>query len=236
MFGLTKREQRWKAEQKAAETIAGVLVAAVNAKSHKGEEMNKSEQLIACLEGEIAKRDETIARLEQQLNRSIQVNYDLRAELSALKAQVPVAWVGTIEDGVPLLVVEPQNWKATPLYAAPVSEAKEQGVVMPDVNAAAKALCNRHAMICGVDADDQWKEYGQDFIADAETVLANARLNAAPVQQVSVPDDAGKSVRHALEAAHSAIVYRGKSTPFEYALKQLTIALRLTTPKDACDE
>ena len=75
----------------------------------------------------------------------------------------------------------------TPLYAAPVSEAKAQGVVMPDVNAAAKALCNRHAMICGVDADDQWKEYSQDFIADAETVLANARLNAAPVQQVSVP-------------------------------------------------
>lgn len=65
---------------------------------------------------------------------------------------------------------------------------KAQGMVMPDVNAAAKALCNRHAMICGVDVDDQWKEYSQDFIADAETVLENARLNAAPVQQVSVPD------------------------------------------------
>jgi uncharacterized protein (DUF3084 family) len=83
MFGLTKREQRWKAEQKAAETIAGVLVAAINAKSHKGEEMNKSEQLISCLEGEIAKRDETIARLEPQLNRAIQANYDLREELAA---------------------------------------------------------------------------------------------------------------------------------------------------------
>ena len=96
--------------------------------------MNKSEQLIACLEGEIAKRDETIARLEPQLNRAIQANYDLReelaacraavencdvfrariaeleadrdshqrcaiqamAELSAIKAQDPVAWVGAI--------------------------------------------------------------------------------------------------------------------------------------------
>lgn len=53
--------------------------------------------------------------------------------------------------------------------------------VMPDVNLAAKALCSRHAAICGVDEDDQWKEYGQDFIADAETVLANASLTAAPV-------------------------------------------------------
>lgn len=71
---------------------------------------------------------------------------------------------------------------------AELAALKAQGVVMPDVNAAAKALCNRHAMICGVDADDQWKEYSQDFIADAETVLANARLCAAPAQQV-VPDE-----------------------------------------------
>ena len=77
--------------------------------------------------------------------------------------------------------------------------AKAQGVVMPDVNAAAKALCNRHAMICGVDAGDQWKEYSQDFIADAETVLANARLNAAPVQQVSVPDEREAFEREAVE-------------------------------------
>jgi len=47
-----------------------------------------AEQLIACLEGEIAKRDETIARLEPQLNRAIQANYDLREELAACRVAV----------------------------------------------------------------------------------------------------------------------------------------------------
>ena len=54
---------------------------------------SRADELIACLEGEIAKRDETIARLEPQLNRAIQANYDLRAELSALKAQDTVGEV-----------------------------------------------------------------------------------------------------------------------------------------------
>ena len=116
---------------------------------------SRADELIACLEGEIAKRDARIVELESR-----------------------IVW----------LECESQ------VSAAPVSEAKAQGVVMPDVNAAAKALCNSHAMICGVDADDQWKEYSQDFIADAETVLANARLNSAPVQQVSVPDGEDWSV------------------------------------------
>lgn len=205
MFGLTKREQRWKAEQKAAETIAGVIVAAINAKSHKGEEMNKSEQLIACLEGEIAKRDARIAELEAEVRRwviriqqrglemddlseelvvahsniaklddlvlSLQCKVIERdAELAAIKAQDPVAWVGTIEDGVPLLVVEPQNWKATPLYAAPVSEAKEQGMVMPE------------RMKEDANSNLEWSDGWNECLKEV------ARLNAPPVQQVRVPD------------------------------------------------
>lgn len=178
--------------------------------------MNKAEQLIACLEGEIAKRDEElaacrvavencevfrarIAELEDDLKCAHSMLCEvsksgmvLRAELAAIKAQEPVAWKVTnpVTSDELLCNYKPGglNYVYQPIYAAPVSEAKAQGVVMPDVNAAANALCNRHAMICGVDADDQWKEYSQDFIADAETVLANARLNAAPVQQVSVPD------------------------------------------------
>ena len=39
-------------------------------------------------DGEIAKRDETIARLEPQLNRAIQDNYDLREELAACRVAV----------------------------------------------------------------------------------------------------------------------------------------------------
>ena len=94
------------------------------------------------------------------------------------------------------------NYSALNMDAqAELAALKAQGVVMPDVNAAAKALCNRHAMICGVDADDQWKEYSQDFIADAETVLANARLNASPAAPAA---DAG--LVEALEHARLFIV------------------------------
>lgn len=48
----------------------------------------RADELIACLEGEIAKRDATIARLEPQLNRAIQANYDLREELAACRVAV----------------------------------------------------------------------------------------------------------------------------------------------------
>lgn len=87
--------------------------------------MNKAEELIACLEGEITKRDARIVELDKKYGWAL-------SELAAIKAQEPVAWVGAIEDGVPLLVVEPKNWKATPLYAAPASEAKAQGVYSTD--------------------------------------------------------------------------------------------------------
>lgn len=50
---------------------------------------------------------------------------DMSDELAALKAVEPVAWVGAVEDGVPLLLVEPQNWKATPLYASPQPSAPD---------------------------------------------------------------------------------------------------------------
>lgn len=102
----------------------------------------RADELIACLEGEIAKRDARIAEMQERFDSSAHrtsligrleiENSSLRAELAAIRAQEPVAWVGAIEDGVPLLVVEPKNWKATPLYAAPASEAKAQGVYSTD--------------------------------------------------------------------------------------------------------
>ena len=182
--------------------------------------MNKAEELIACLEGEIAKRDEELAACRVAVE-----NCEVfRARVAELENIVDKAWNRShqLEHGAyipgaldawkrPVLQNLPYDFSGNPgtpatQYCngwndaggywkahvddllAELADIKAQGVVMPDVNAAAKALCNRHAMICGVDADDQWKEYSQDFIADAETVLANARLNAAPVQQVSVPD------------------------------------------------
>lgn len=193
---------------------------------------------IACLEGEIAKRDETIARLEPQLNRAIQANYDLReelaacrvavescelfrariaelerelgnsrvslkdsdagllsfmdqckqlrAELAAIKAQEPIAWytedhlddksATTYSWAVAERWVE-KGWPVSPLYAAPVSEAKAQGVVMPP----------SPYMPGSQPTDFTDYELGEIHgrIAMWEEVK---RLNAAPVQQVSVPD------------------------------------------------
>ena len=119
--------------------------------------MNKAEELIACLEGEIAKRDARIAELEAQYQRDVfglnnegdpiggdpaggyaNDNARLRTELAAIKAQEPIAWytedhlddksATTYSWTVAERWVE-KGWPVSPLYAAPVSEAKAQGVV-----------------------------------------------------------------------------------------------------------
>lgn len=41
----------------------------------------------------------------------------------------------------------------------------------PMAVAAAKALCRRSAEQCGVDAEDSWKVYGDDYLADAAAML-----------------------------------------------------------------
>ena len=217
----------------------------------------RAEQLIACLEGEIAKRDETIARLEPQLNRAIQANYDLReelaagrvavencelfrariaelealsvtkvmldivpgdgdgyevyaksvsdvetklgelgeeneelqfereqlrAELAAIKAQEPVAWrykERADDQRSAWLYVKkrmhiPCGHKFEAPYAAPVSETKAQGVVMPE------------PMKRGDEGGSG--EYGAAMIRGYNACLREvASLNAAPVHQVSVP-------------------------------------------------
>jgi len=116
--------------------------------------MNKSEELIACLEGEIAKRDEElaacrvavencevfrarIAELERQLNsdKLIKMVTELREELAAIKAQ------GVVIDA-------------------------------DDLAQFIREIDGNHKMGAGV---------------LAEHIVA--RLNAAPAQQVSVPDD-----------------------------------------------
>ena len=197
---------------------------------------------IACLEGEIAKRDETIARLEPQLNRAIQANYDLReelaacrvavencevfrariaeleddlkcahsmlaevskagmalrAELAAIKAQEPVAYIsgcyrdviGGKSDRTPLgaeLAFVNMGWIGQiPLYAAPVSEAKAQGVVMlPSVTEVMNIVFDyQHNKNKNVTGTTNWAaNIGMAVIDEI------ARLNATPVQQVSVPE------------------------------------------------
>lgn len=41
----------------------------------------------------------------------------------------------------------------------------------PMVVAAARELCHRSAEQCGVDAEDSWEVYGDDFLADAAAML-----------------------------------------------------------------
>ena len=48
---------------------------------------------------------------------------------------------------------------------------------MPMVVAAARVLCKRSAEQCNVDAHDNWKVYGDDYLADAAAALDAA---AAP--------------------------------------------------------
>lgn len=132
------------------------------------EELKAAQARIAELEGALSWH-------EEQRNDMAEI----RAELAAIKAQEPVAWAGAIEYGVPLLMVEPQNWKATPLYAAPVSVAKAQGVVMPQ---------SPHWP-----ADDSHlSDYDRGHLQGRCDMRSEViRLNAAHAQQV-VPDGSTK--------------------------------------------
>jgi len=159
-----------------------------------GVEMNKSEQLIACLEGEIAKRDEElaacrvavencdlsrarIAELEADRDSHQRCAIQAMAELAAIKAQEPVAlkthgaW-----DGLDDLGELPDG---TALYAAPVSEAKAQGVVMPERKTKADY---------GVYINEFADEAAAIYNAALDEV---ARLNAAPAAPAA---DAGASL------------------------------------------
>lgn len=168
--------------------------------------MNKSEQLIACLEGEIAKRDARIVELESKTSTAMGVgcgsgnlfvygDYDsikaaqkivierdqLRAELSVIKAQEPFLYANVekitdvctpdIKADFPALHA---NY-ALRLYAAPVSEAKAQGIYSADPLACTG--CKQGCFRC---------------LSTADHVEGVRAMVAEPVQQVSVPDEIGE--------------------------------------------
>ena len=183
---------------------------------------SRADELIACLEGEIAKRDEElaacrvavencelfrarIAELEQDLayfpstvrllaetvtEREAEINH-LRAELAAIKAQEPIGWytedhlddksATTYSWTVAERWVE-KGWPVSPLYAAPVSEAKAQGVVQwPEADEIMQMAFEE-----GHPADDASGYYFEleEFDLFIERLMSEvARLNAAPVQQ-----------------------------------------------------
>ena len=176
---------------------------------------SRADELIACLEGEIAKRDAElaacrvavencevfrarIAELEADRDRikTIADNYsalnmDSQAELSAIKAQEPVAWrvTGTnakhrhphiaIEFTEVLAEGQAAHWRnrgctteVTALYAAPVSEAKAQGVVLQELRSFEKWWCSTPIL----------RESKRTI---AEKAWRAARIAAAPAAPVS---------------------------------------------------
>lgn len=157
--------------------------------------MNKSEQLIACLEGEIASRDVEIERVTANCNALDDQNDQLRAELAAIKAQEPVAWLdtdGELYAANVLAGLGIKTNKLTPLYAAPVSEAKAQVYQCPrcatsmQVDVGAKPA-KAHGVVMPERANASHGSHDHQSGWN-ECLKEVARLNAAPAQQVSVPD------------------------------------------------
>lgn len=72
MFGLTKREQRWKAEQKAAETLLGF----VSCVAHSAAEVRAAEALADSSE---------LARLRQE---NVSLLRDLRMSTNVIRIQL----------------------------------------------------------------------------------------------------------------------------------------------------
>lgn len=156
--------------------------------------------------------------LDDYLCQSVATINQLRAELAAIKAQEPV----TLSDDVREYLQEGINSVTQcedsdidydfanelaklldPLYAAPVSEAKAQGVVMIGRDAIREVFMRNGFTIKEGRAD--LKPY---VYAAAEELL---RL-AAPVQQVSVPDDRVKFSRFLTDAMTAAGLLRHGKT------------------------
>lgn len=210
---------------------------------------SRADELIACLEGEIAKRDEELAacrvavencevfrarvveleaevrrwviRIQQRglemddLSEELKVAHtnisrlddlvlslqckviERDAELAAIKAQEPVSFqyqarTGEWDDFVSARhyadTLADGTWPIRPIYAAPVSEAKAQGVVQwPNADEIMQMAFEE-----GQPADDASGYYFEleEFDLFIERLMSEvASLNAAPVQQVSVPDE-----------------------------------------------
>ena len=199
--------------------MALILLAVYLEHVQMSEELKAALARIACLEGEIAKRDARIMGLESQYQRDVwglnnecdpiggdpaggyaNDNARLRTELAALKAQEPVAWPEGGSDAVEGAAIgafdslgqpehDLESWcagyaEAVYAHAAPVSEAKAQGVVMPE---GWIPLTIEHEPGYPEDVAFGPKRM-MDRLKKWLDRYFEMRLNATPVQQVSVPD------------------------------------------------
>lgn len=203
---------------------------------------SRADELIACLEGEIAKRDETIARLEAD-NRS--KNGSIKAfgeQIAGLQKAVRnrERLVGLRDARI--LELEAKYLELASLssrvsvelpiaYAAPVSEAKAQGVVMPEPLMAAITRADDvlHALSNWESSSVKLEQrHGPEWAKEVDAIRRElhtqlARLNDAPAQQVSVPD--GK-VCVPVEVLRLYEFMAASFTPFTSQHEQIAISLR----------
>lgn len=111
-------------------------------------------------------------RLDGFTHNLISANEQLEAEAVTMNSAMSTCRKGLTERDVEIYSLRAQLEQ---LQAAPT----ERGV--PDETAMARALCNYHADLCGVNRDDQWNLYSEDFLNDVAVMLAaDRRLNPAP--------------------------------------------------------
>lgn len=101
MFGLTKREQRWKADQRAAETLAGVVKAALHAATQVAASEVQVTELEALraenarLRADVAKWQALAEGFENTCNSAIgnrRILADLCAAQQPLGAEFEAVW------------------------------------------------------------------------------------------------------------------------------------------------
>ena len=158
--------------------------------------------------------DARVAALEAAYVRAGEREHALRAELAAIKAQEPAfMWhKGATEDESEVVDVDCACPCCVPLYAATVSEAKAQGVVMPE----RKQYPSQSTYPDGEEFSAACGEV-QGFNRCLDEV---ARLNAAPVQQVSVPQcvfdwfEAKQAHVNAVDAYNARLAFVREHMPF----------------------
>ena len=88
MFGLTRREQRWKAEQKAVETVIPLLTAAIQAGTASRDIDDEKNKAVAAATAPLLAR---IAELERLRSEDHAHALDLAAEIERLTPQLAEA-------------------------------------------------------------------------------------------------------------------------------------------------